>query len=95
MNAQDLVISDTILAVCDYCNLSQDCIPDILEPVIRKKVKGIHDYEAVNGTGYIRRWPVSKRATEAYLGPDRRKYKNDASMDCPQAIKRTCGDTGG
>ena len=23
-DAQDLVISDTILAVCDYCNLSQD-----------------------------------------------------------------------
>ena len=51
-DAQDLVISDTILAVCDYCNLSQDCIPDILEPVIRKKVKGILDYETVNGIGY-------------------------------------------
>ena len=51
-DTQDLVISDTILAVCDYCNLSQDCIPDILEPVIRKKVKGILDYETANGTGY-------------------------------------------
>ena len=51
-DTQDLVISDTILAVCDYCNLSQDCIPDILEPVIRKKVKGILDYEEANGTGY-------------------------------------------
>ena len=45
-DSQDLVISDVILAVCDYCNLSQACIPEILEPVIRKKVKGIQDYEA-------------------------------------------------
>ena len=51
-DSQDLVISDVILAVCDYCNLSQECIPEILEPVIRKKIKGIMDYEAANGTGY-------------------------------------------
>ena len=51
-DSQDLVISDVILAVCDYCNLSQECIPDILEPVIRRKIKGIKDYEAANGTGY-------------------------------------------
>ncbi len=51
-DSRDLVISDVILAVCDYCNLSQMCIPDILEPVIRKKIKGILDYEAANGTGY-------------------------------------------
>ncbi len=49
---QDQVISDMILLVCDYCNLSQECIPDILEPLIRKKVKGILDYEAAKGTGY-------------------------------------------
>lgn len=48
----NLTISDTILAVCDYCNLDQECIPDILEPVIRKKAKGIIDYEAANGTGF-------------------------------------------
>lgn len=47
-----LLISDVILSVCDYCNLDQSCIPDILEPVIRKKVKGILDYEAANGTEY-------------------------------------------
>ncbi len=51
-DSQDLVISDVILTVCDYCNLSQECIPDILEPVIRRKIKGIMDYEAANGTGY-------------------------------------------
>lgn len=51
-DSQDLAISDVILAVCDYCNLSQECIPDILEPVIRKKMKGILDYEEANGTGY-------------------------------------------
>lgn len=48
----DLRISDVIHDVCDYCNLNMQCIPDILEPVIRKKVKGIIDYEAANGTGY-------------------------------------------
>ena len=47
-----LAISDMVVAVCDYCNLSQECIPEILEPVIRKKVKGILDYEAAKGTGY-------------------------------------------
>ena len=51
-DSQDLAISDMVLAVCDYCNLSQECIPEILEPVIRKKAKGIQDYEAANGTGY-------------------------------------------
>lgn len=50
----ELVISDVILDVCDYCNLDPENIPDILEPVIRKKVKGITDYEAANGTGYQR-----------------------------------------
>lgn len=49
---RDLLISDVILDVCDYCNLNLECIPDILEPVIRKKLKGIIDYEAANGTGY-------------------------------------------
>lgn len=49
---QTLMISDVILMVCDYCNLDQNYIPDILEPVIRKKVKGIMDYEERNGTGY-------------------------------------------
>lgn len=51
-DSQDLAISDVILAVCDYCNLFQECVPDILEPVIRKKIRGIMDYEAANGTGY-------------------------------------------
>ena len=50
--AQELVISDVILAMCDYCNLPSEHIPDVLEPPIRKKVKGILDYEAANGTGY-------------------------------------------
>jgi hypothetical protein len=51
-DSQNLVISDMILAVCDYCNLDPNHIPLILEPVIRRKVKGIMDYEAANGTGY-------------------------------------------
>lgn len=51
-NDHDLMIADVLLSVGDYCNLSPDCIPKILEPVIRRKVKGIMDYESVNGTGY-------------------------------------------
>lgn len=48
----DLIISDLILTVSDYCNLDPDCVPDILEPFVRKKAKGIIDYEAVEGNGY-------------------------------------------
>lgn len=48
----DITILDIILSVCDYCNLDLACIPDILEPFIRKKVKGIMDYEASEGTGF-------------------------------------------
>ncbi len=51
-DSQDLVISDMILAVCDYCNLDSNHIPSVLEPIIRRKVKGVIDYEAANGTGY-------------------------------------------
>lgn len=51
-DTRDLVISDVILAICDYCNLNPQSIPDILEPVIRRKVRGIIDYEAANGEGY-------------------------------------------
>lgn len=50
----DLKIVDMVLAVCDYCNLDPECIPDILEPVVRKKVKGILDYERANGEGYVK-----------------------------------------
>ena len=48
----DLTISDMILTVCDYCNLDPGGIPDILEPFVRKKVKGIVDYEASEGSGF-------------------------------------------
>lgn len=49
---RDLAISDSIRMVCSYCNIPVDQIPEELEPFIRKKVKGILDYEAANGTGY-------------------------------------------
>ena len=39
-DTRNLDISDVILSVCDYCNLSQEELPDLLEPIIRKKVKG-------------------------------------------------------
>lgn len=48
----DLTISDIIVEVHSYCNLCSDHIPDALEPFIRKKVKGIIDYESVRGVGF-------------------------------------------
>lgn len=51
-NTQDLTISDVILLVCEYCNISTDEIPDALERFVRKKVKGIMDYETVAGSGF-------------------------------------------
>ena len=48
----DLIIADLILTVCDYCNLDPDCVPDILEPFVRKKARGIIEYEASEGSGY-------------------------------------------
>lgn len=49
---RDITISDAVLMVCSYCNIPPDDIPEELEPFIRKKVKGIADYETANGTGY-------------------------------------------
>ena len=51
-DTRDLNISDVILSVCDYCNMDQDKLPERLEPFIRKKVKGVMDYETVKGTSY-------------------------------------------
>ena len=51
-DARDLTISDTVLTVCNYCNLPADQLPAELEPFIRKKVKGMIDYEAANGSGF-------------------------------------------
>lgn len=45
---QDLTISDVILLVCEYCNINPEMIPDALERIIRKKAKGIIDYEAAS-----------------------------------------------
>lgn len=51
-NIRDLAISDVILEVCSYCNIHPDGIPEELEPFVRRKVKGIMDYEAINGSGF-------------------------------------------
>ena len=51
-DTRDLDISDVIFNVCDYCNLNQNELPELLEPYIRKKVKGNINYETVKGTGY-------------------------------------------
>ena len=52
-DSQDLAISDVVQDVCNYCNL-QDYIPAEVEPLIRRKVKAIINYEAANGTGFMR-----------------------------------------
>lgn len=48
----DQEIEDLIGEVCDYCNLDRDKIPEPLETHIRKKTKGILDYEKVYGQDY-------------------------------------------
>lgn len=47
-DSKDLIISDIIQEVLNYCNISD--IPEALEPFIRKKVKTIINYENENGT---------------------------------------------
>lgn len=49
---QDLAISDVILLVCEYCNINTESIPEALERIVRKKSKGIIDYEEANGSGF-------------------------------------------
>jgi hypothetical protein len=48
---KDLIISDVIQDVLNYCNLPE--LPAELEPFVRKKVQGIMNYEAENGTASV------------------------------------------
>ena len=50
-NGKDLIISDVIQEVVNYCNLKE--LPDALEPFIRKKVQTIINYEKENGTDNV------------------------------------------
>lgn len=50
-NTKDLMISDVIQEVINYCNLKE--LPDVLEPFIRKKVRTIITYEVENGTSSV------------------------------------------
>ena len=47
-DSKDLIISDAIQEVINYCNLKEP--PAELEPFIRKKAQGIMNYEKENGT---------------------------------------------
>lgn len=49
--SKDLIISDMIQEVKNYCNLK--VLPISLEPFIRKKVKAIINYENENGDTII------------------------------------------
>ena len=49
---RDVQIKDLIGEVCDYCNLDRDMLPEPLETHIRKKVRGILDYEKIYGQDY-------------------------------------------
>jgi len=50
-DSRNLIISDVIQDAMNYCNLKE--LPEELELYIRKKVKGIIDYEAENGTDLV------------------------------------------
>lgn len=47
-DTKDLIISDAIQEVMNYCNLIE--LPFELEPFIRKKTQSIINYESENGT---------------------------------------------
>lgn len=49
--SKDLIISDIIQDIKNYCNLKQ--IPIALEPFMRKKVKSIISYEEENGNNVV------------------------------------------
>lgn len=51
-DTQDLAISDVIQDACTYCNI-QNRLPEEMEPIIRRKVKAIMDYEVANGAGFV------------------------------------------
>lgn len=48
---KDLIISDVIQDALNFCHLTE--LPIELEPFIRKKVQGIINYEAENGTATV------------------------------------------
>lgn len=48
---KDLIISDVIQEVMNYCNLKE--LPEALEPFIRRKVQLIINYEKENGTDAV------------------------------------------
>lgn len=50
-DTKDLMISDVIQDVMNYCNLVE--LPEAIEPFVRKKVQGIITYETENGTGSV------------------------------------------
>ena len=80
-DSRDLIISDVIQDALNYCNLTE--LPGELEPYIRKKVKGIIDYEADNGTTRLQHTMWMKK-------PRRRRF-----MACQTEIKRCCRLLGG
>jgi hypothetical protein len=50
-NTKDLIVSDIMLEMMSYCNLSE--LTETMEPFARKKVKAIIDYEAENGSSVV------------------------------------------
>lgn len=96
-DTQDLAISDVIQDTCTYCNL-QNRLPEEMEPIIRRKVKAIMDYEAANGAGYAKEIQSIKEGDGIhYLCPDRRKYPcyhlwfrqgRQGSAEAVQEVKR-------
>ena len=63
-DTRDLDISDVIFSICDYCNLNPDCLPELLEPVIRKKSKGSLIMKRSKERDTSRIYPLSKKAKE-------------------------------
>lgn len=84
----DLIISDLILTVCDYCNLDPDCIPDILEPFVRKRRKELLTMRPWRETDITQRLLVSRKVMGVLPGHRRRETRRRVSMACLRVIRQ-------
>lgn len=90
-----LIISDVILMICDYCNLNQNCIPDILEPFVRKKSKVSWIMKRPMEPAIIRKLQASKKETVRLPGLRQMGTPSQVSMGCLRVIRQPCAGTGG
>ena len=94
-DTRNLDISDVNLSVCDYCNLSQEELPDLLEPIIRKRSKESLSMRLLREPVTSRIYPASRKEMEASRTPQMAVTAVRVYMVCLILIKRLCAGSGG